>query len=118
MVVRTARRSATSGRGKEAAAAEKQPAASAKRRVPAAPRASDNAGRYAAPLVRLGMTPSEVRSCAGQPECILFGNDEHVEWQFGRRGVDVAGGAVLYVTTLTFAAGRVIRVTERIAEVP
>ena len=73
-------------------------------------------GRFAAPAVRLGMTPPEVRACAGQPECILFGPEDHVEWQFGRKGADVTGAPCLYVTTLTFATGRVIRVTERITD--
>ena len=80
------------------------------------PARSPNNGRRAAPKVRLGMTPAEVRECAGQPECILFGPEDHVEWQFGRPGVDVAGAPCLYVTTLTFQTGRVIRVTEKFAE--
>jgi len=75
-----------------------------------------NGGRYSAPKVTLGMTPPEVRECAGQPECILFGAEDHVEWQFGQKGVDAVGAPTLYVTTLTFAAGRVIQVTERMAE--
>lgn len=75
-------------------------------------------GRFAAPRVRLGMTPSEVREAAGAPECIVFGSDDHVEWQFGKRGVDPVGAPVLYVTALTFAAGRVVRIIERMAEAP
>ena len=73
-------------------------------------------GRVAAPKVRLGMTPPEVRETTGQPECILFGSDDHVEWQFGARGLDVVGAPTLYVTGLTFASGRVVRITERMSE--
>lgn len=73
-------------------------------------------GRFAAPSVRLGMTPPEVRDCTGQPECIIFGAEDHVEWQFGKKGVDAVGAPTLYVTTLTFAAGRVICITERMGE--
>lgn len=62
------------------------------------------------------MTPPEVRTCTGQPECILFGSDDHVEWQFGQKGVDAVGAPTLYVTTLAFAAGRVIRITERMTD--
>ncbi|MFH0946330.1 MAG: hypothetical protein V2A76_14110 [Planctomycetota bacterium] len=73
-------------------------------------------GRVAAPKVRLGMTPPEVRETTGQPECILFGSDDHVEWQFGARGFDAVGAPTLYVTALTFASGRVVRITERMSE--
>ncbi len=72
--------------------------------------------RMAAPDARLGMTAGEVRDASGQPECILFGADDHVEWQFGAMGVDVVGAPTLYVTTLTFEAGRVVRITERMSE--
>ena len=74
-------------------------------------------GRIAAPKARLGMTPQEVRDCSGRPECILFGSSDHVEWQFGQKGLDVTGSPTLYVTTLTFSAGKVVRVTEKMAEV-
>jgi len=73
-------------------------------------------GRFAAPDVQLGMMPPEVRAVAGQPECIVFGSDDHVEWQFVRRGVDPVGSPILYVTALTFQTGRVIQITERTAE--
>lgn len=72
--------------------------------------------RKAASEARLGMTATEVRDASGQPECILFGQDDHVEWQFGAMGVDVVGAPTLYVTTLTFEAGRVVRITERMSE--
>ena len=52
-------------------------------------------GRFSAPLVRLGMSPSEVKRLCGQPECILFGSDDHVEWQFGTRGLDRVGAPTL-----------------------
>ena len=73
-------------------------------------------GRVAAPAVRLGMTPPEVRATTGHPDCIVFGPDDHVEWQFGARGFDVVGAPTLYVTALTFTSGRVVRITERMSE--
>jgi hypothetical protein len=115
MTVRVAKRAAAAGRAKQVRKERAEPSPS--KSIPAPPTATSRRnGRYAAPAARLGMTPAEVRACAGQPECILFGPDDHVEWQFGRRGVDPVGSPCLYVTTLTFATGRVVRVTERITE--
>lgn len=74
--------------------------------------------RFAAPRVRLGMTPNEVKECAGQPEAIVFGQDDHVEWQFGHLGADPQGAPTLFVTTLTFAAGRVVRIVEKMTAAP
>ncbi len=102
-----AARGKTAGKSSQAAAAGKPHA----ERTPRDPTA-----RMAAPAVRLGMTPAEVRLVAGQPECILFGSDDHVEWQFGAPGLDPAGAPALYVTTLSFSAGRVMRITERLSE--
>ncbi|MBK6940471.1 MAG: hypothetical protein IPH13_09765 [Planctomycetes bacterium] len=72
-------------------------------------------GRFAAPRVRLGMTAGEVKKCAGSPDCILFGTDENVDWQFGTSGFDALGAPALYVTQLTFHAGRVVKVIERMS---
>ncbi len=112
MVVREARRSKKSSAPRSSKKAGK-PSGSA-----AAPKkaATVVSGRFSAPLVRLGMSPSEVKRLCGQPECILFGSDDHVEWQFGTRGLDRVGAPTLYVTTLTFAAGRIVRITERMTE--
>ncbi|MBI4879676.1 MAG: hypothetical protein HY812_08470 [Planctomycetes bacterium] len=102
-----AARGKTAGKGGRAVPAARPPAESKPR---------DPTARVAAPAVRLGMTPAEVRAAAGQPDCILFGSDDHVEWQFGAPGLDPAGAPALYVTTLSFCAGRVIRITERLSE--
>lgn len=115
MVVRLAKRSAAAGRAKQVDGDESRDVGRSKKTVQVTAPSKKN-GRYAAPAVRIGMTPAEVRACAGRPECILFGPEDHVEWQFGKKGVDVAGAPCLYVTTLTFAAGRVVRVMEKIAE--
>ncbi|MFG0320396.1 MAG: hypothetical protein ACF8XB_24200 [Planctomycetota bacterium JB042] len=96
------------------ASAARPAATKTAKRAPARRRAAG--GRFAAPGVRLGMTAPEVRDCSGQPECILFGSEDHVEWQFGKKGTDPVGAPTLYVTTLTFAAGRVISITERMGE--
>lgn len=94
-----------------------KPAASP-RGGPTPTQAGGEGGRFAAPDVQLGMMPPDVRAVAGQPECIVFGSDDHVEWQFVRRGVDPVGAPILYVTALTFKTGRVIQITERTAEAP
>lgn len=115
---------ATSAKGRATPRSDRKRAAATATATEAAPTkrsatpARAAGGRFAAPDVRLCMTPPEVREVAGQPECILFGSDDHVEWQFGKRGVDPVGAPVLYVTALTFAAGRVIRITERMTEAP
>ncbi len=115
MVVRLAKRTTAAGRARQAGGDDGRE--TSKLRKPAAMTApTKKNGRFAAPAARLGMTPGEVRACAGQPECILFGPDDHVEWQFGRKGMDVNNAPCLYVTTLSFANGRVVRVTEKIAE--
>lgn len=116
-----------SGRKKAAAGSQKPVKSNLTPRKPAAKKIKPEqqptpkktviiSGRVSAPAVRLGMTPPEVRETTGKPECILFGSDDHVEWQFGTRGFDVVGAATLYVTTLTFASGRVVRITERMSE--
>jgi len=115
MVVRLAKRTAAAAKAKQAYGDDGRE--TARNRKPAALSVpTKKNGRFAAPAVRLGMTPPEVRTCTGQPECILFGPEDHVEWQYGRKGVDVANAPCLYVTTLTFASGRVVRVTEKMAE--
>jgi hypothetical protein len=116
MVVRLAKRTAAAGKAKQANGDEGRDNLRARKSAATQAAPSKKNGRFAAPAVRLGMTPAEVRGCAGQPECILFGPEDHVEWQFGRKGVDVTNAPCLYVTTLTFASGRVIRVTEKMAE--
>lgn len=114
MTVRGAKKSGQSGRSMRGKGSAVELEAEPKKAGP--PKTASAAGRYAAARVRLGMTPGEVRSSSGKPECILYGAEDHVEWQFGVRGTDPVGAPVLYVTTLTFAAGRVVRITERMAE--
>jgi hypothetical protein len=116
MVVRLAKRASAAAKARQANGYDGRE--TVRNRKPAATQAAPTKknGRFAAPAVRLGMTPPEVRTCSGQPECILFGPEDHVEWQYGRKGVDVANAPCLYVTTLTFASGRVIRVTEKMTE--
>lgn len=116
MVVRLAKRTTAAGKAKQANGDESRETLRVRKSAAAHATPTKKNGRFAAPAVRLGMTPAEVRNCAGQPECILFGPEDHVEWQFGRKGVDIANAPCLYVTTLTFASGRVIRVTEKMAE--
>lgn len=114
-MVRTAKQ--TNRVAKSAKATSTTRGAQPQKKVPAAvKKPTALTGRIAAAGVRLGMTPAEVRNEAGHPECILFGSDDHVEWQFGAKGVDPVGAPTLYVTTLTFAAGRVVRITERMAD--
>lgn len=109
----TRKKPAGTGKPRKVAARRGQPA----RRPAVEKRPIVISGRVAAPAVRLGMTPPEVRATTGQPECILFGSDDHVEWQFGARGLDAVGAPTLYVTALTFASGRVVRITERMSEI-